>query len=109
MSNRRVGTDLANRPAPARQDPGLTAERRTVRRDDRIVLRPGLGKVPQRINLERADHARVEALEVEHQHVPPQPLQRLQHVPPAHLLAPRPGPHRRRDDAPSWPHRRFAA
>ena len=64
----------------ARQDRRFAAERPT-RRFDQVPSSTRIGDVGQRIDIERADDARIQALEIEHPDVAVQTGHRLQHVP----------------------------
>ena len=68
-----------------RKDPGLATEARSVGGDDGIEDGPARARVvipdqTQRIDLERADDARVQTPEIEHEHVAVETGHRLEHV-----------------------------
>jgi hypothetical protein len=82
------------------QDPAPAREARAARGHDRIGLAVGVGSDEvERVDLERPDEARVEALEVEDDHVGVQPGDGLEDVPSRlRLLDLVDRPHARRDD-----------
>ncbi len=63
----------------ARQNRRFAAER-AARRSDHIVFRRRRFAVRQRIDVERANDARIQAPEIEHPHVGVEPRDRLEHV-----------------------------